>query len=477
MVQGKALIGICGAGAMGAGIAQVAAQAGHPVAVYDMAEPALERGRGLIASSLASLVKRATLTQAAADEIAARVTFSTDLTALADAELVVEAIVEDQAVKADLFAKLEAVLAPTAILASNTSSLSIGALAAKLQHPARFLGMHFFNPAAVMKLVEVIAGPASDPAAVQQVLDLAAAWGKRGVPVRDAPGFIVNRVARPFYAEGFRAWTEGVGEPAEIDAAMRTAGFRMGPLELTDFIGQDINFAAASSVYESYFGQGRFAPQLAQAALVAAGRLGRKSRAGVYDNPGAPAAPAFAEPKAPIETAVAEAASKALAADGEGRVGAVKLLHGDGRSATHAAAILGAPTAMLDWTKDIAAAATLVFTASNPAAAEAAAAFASALGKTALVLADRPGGLVLRTLCQLANAAADAVRDRIADAAGVDQAMVFGANYPQGPLAWAEAFGFARLVRALENLADETGEAMYRPSEVLRRGAWTGRVA
>jgi 3-hydroxybutyryl-CoA dehydrogenase len=276
------IVGVCGAGAMGAGIAQVAAQAGHPVFVFDPSNHALKAGKERLAIGVKHQVDRGNLSAGEGQAFCKRLTWTSDLSALADVDLVIEAIIEDAAVKTALFEQLEAIVRPDAIIASNTSSLPISRLARHLKHPERFVGMHFFNPAPVMKLVEIIAGAATSADVALRVQTIASAWGKISVPVADVAGFIVNRVARPFYSEAFTALNEGV-DPATIDALFRSAGFRMGPLELTDLIGQDINFAVARSVYESYFGRTRFVPQVRQAALVDAGWLGRKTGRGVYD--------------------------------------------------------------------------------------------------------------------------------------------------------------------------------------------------
>jgi 3-hydroxybutyryl-CoA dehydrogenase len=463
-------IAVCGAGAMGAGIAQVAARAGHAVIVYDVAEGPLERGRATVDAGLKSLVKRGTIDEAAAAETAGRIRWTTDIAELAHAGLAVEAIIEDAAIKGDLFARLEAVLAPTAAIATNTSSLPVTALAAGMKTPARFLGMHFFNPAPVMKLVEVVSGAATDPALAAAVTDLAAAWGKVAVRVRDVPGFIVNRVARPYYGEGWRALDEGVADAAAIDHAFRAcAGFRMGPLELGDLIGQDVNFAVASSVYAAYFGRTRFVPQLGQGALVAAHRLGRKTGRGVYDyaEGAAKPEPAFLDVPAGPAAKVEEIRPGVVEIDG------VLIGRSDGRMAATLASAMDQPVALHDWARPESD--TLVFALSSPAAGLAAAAYAAGQGKRAMVIADRPGMLVLRTLAQLANAAADALRDQVADADGIDRAMMNGANYPFGPLAWAREFGPGPLVEVLADIAEETGDDMYRPGEALRRMALESR--
>lgn len=460
-------VAVCGAGAMGAGIAQVAARAGHAVLVYDLAQGALDKGRAGVEASLKSLVKRGTLDEAGMAEVLGRINWTTELADLKAADLVVEAIIEDPRIKGELFAKLEALLADQAVIATNTSSLSVTRLAAGLQRPERFLGMHFFNPAPVMKLVEVVRGAATDPAVETAIVDLATGWGKVAVRVRDVPGFIVNRVARPYYAEGWRALEEGAADAASIDHAFRAcAGFRMGPLELGDLIGHDINFAVASSVYEAYFGRTRFAPQLGQGALVAAGRLGRKTGRGVYDYAEGAEKP---EPRFLDSTLEVEPSATGERPQGIVDVDGVLIGPSDGRMAATLSAEVGRPVALYDWSRPDSE--VMVFALSGIEAASAAAGFARREGRKALIISDRPGMLVLRTLAQLANAAADALRDRVADAEGIDKAMMNGANYPFGPLGWASEFGPAAVIQVLANIAEETGEEMYRPSEALRRMA------
>ncbi|KAK0350801.1 hypothetical protein LTR94_027541, partial [Friedmanniomyces endolithicus] len=282
MGQALTRIAICGAGAMGSGIAQVAAQSGAQVIVFDIQADAVAGSKKRILASIDGQVAKGKMTTETAADIRARMRWTSDLEQLADAELVIEAIVENADIKGKLFEQLELIVGPDTVLASNTSSLPIARLARSLKTPERFVGMHFFNPATVMKLVEVVAGPATAQAVAEAVRRTAESWGKVAIAATDVPGFIVNRVARPFYAEAFTALNEAAGEPATIDAVFRALGFRMGPLELTDLIGQDVNFAVGRSVYDSYFGRTRFVPQLKQAALVDAGWLGRKTGRGVY---------------------------------------------------------------------------------------------------------------------------------------------------------------------------------------------------
>jgi 3-hydroxybutyryl-CoA dehydrogenase len=461
-------IAVCGAGAMGSGIAQVAAQAGAEVVVFDVQATALATSEQRITALIDALAGKGKLEPAEAAAIKGRLVWTSDLHRLADAELVIEAIIEDAAIKGALFEQVEAIVGPDAIIASNTSSLPISRLACALKKPQRFVGMHFFNPATAMKLVEVIAGAATDQAVADRVLSTAQAWGKVAIPVADVPGFIVNRVARPFYAEAFTAINEAVAEPGLIDALFRSAGFRMGPLELTDLIGQDVNFAVARSVHDSYFGRTRFVPQLRQAALVDAGWLGRKTGRGVYrHDEGAPAAIAPDLSPAIVDPDHARAAQALKGADALVDCRGVMVGPTRGRSARAEAAALGKPVALFDWFpmtggRDVA------FAASDDAAEAIARGVLAAMEKSGHRLADRPGLIVGRTLAQLANAAADAVLEQVADEAGIDAALRFGANYPFGPFAWADGFGRGRLVALLDAIADETGEAMYRPAFYLR---------
>lgn len=462
-------IAVCGAGAMGSGIAQVAAQAGASVVVFDVSPQALEGSRKRILGGLDTLVERGKMAAADADAVRARLSWVSELEALAASELVIEAIIEDIAIKAELFARLETVVAPGAILASNTSSLPISRLARELAKPERFVGMHFFNPATAMKLVEVIAGAATAPEVVARVAETAKAWGKVAIKVADVPGFIVNRVARPYYAEGFKALTEGAARAEEIDALFRGAGFRMGPLELTDLIGQDVNFAVARSVFDSYFGRTRFVPQLAQAALVDAGWLGRKSGRGVYPYPAGPEAVSGDIAGVAVRDEH-RAAAQALAENPGGIVVCAGISLGltNGATARAESRRLGQSVALFDWTAGEGLAG---FAVSDEAAAPVALGVLAAQGRAGLQLADRPGLIVARTLAQIANAAADAVLEQVADEAGIDAALRYGANYPFGPFAFADKLGRAALVELLDAIAIETGEALYRPSPYLRATA------
>lgn len=279
-------IGVLGAGAMGSGIAQVAAAAGHTVVLQDVDAGAVGRARSGVENALARLVEKGRLTAAASEAICDRIQYvaSTDMTAFAPCMLVIEAIVERLPLKREVFSALENVVATDAVLATNTSALAVTAIASACATPERVLGLHFFNPAPVMPLVEVVRGHATDEALVGEATALMTRWGKSPVIAADTPGFIVNRVARPFYGEALRIHDEGIADCATIDAAMRTlGGFKMGPFELMDLIGNDINFAVTSAVFEQFFFDPRYKPSLTQRRLVDANLLGRKSGRGYYD--------------------------------------------------------------------------------------------------------------------------------------------------------------------------------------------------
>jgi len=275
-------IAVVGAGTMGAGIAESVASAGLSVVMVDVREEALDRGRGTIEKDLERRVKRGRIPEEERREVLGRVSATTDLEACAAAAVVIEAVIEDAEVKRKVFGDLEGVVAGEAVLATNTSSLSVAGIAAGTERPERVVGMHFFNPVPAMRLVEVATGPSTDPSAVRRVEEVAERLGKTPIRVSDTPGFVVNRVARPFYLEALRL-VEAGGRPEQIDASVRDVGFRMGPLELADLIGNDVNLAVSESLFERYYYQPRFRPSHLQRSMVEGGLLGRKSGRGFYD--------------------------------------------------------------------------------------------------------------------------------------------------------------------------------------------------
>lgn len=281
-MQHISTIGIAGAGTMGAGIAQVTAQAGLTTILFDLSEGMLQKAKDGLEKSLNTLVSRQKITETEKAEIFSRITFTTDMEQM-KADLIIEAIVENLEVKQQLFQKLANINGEHTILATNTSSIPVTQIAAKVAHPGRVLGIHFFNPAPVMKLVEIISGVETTPAVVQQCKELIESMSKTCVLAADAPGFIVNRVARHFYVEGLKIAEEKVADIPTIDALMESSGFKMGPFKLMDLIGVDTNFSVTSSIYNLFHQDSKFRPSRIQQQKVDAGHYGRKTGKGFYN--------------------------------------------------------------------------------------------------------------------------------------------------------------------------------------------------
>jgi len=497
---GGAPVLVVGAGIMGAGIAQVAAQAGHPVRLFDAREGASAEAKARLAVTLDGLVAKGRLSADAAQATLARIEPVGALDAAHDTRLVVEAIVENLDAKRALFRQLETVVGADCVLATNTSSISVTAMAHGLVHPGRLAGMHFFNPVPLMKLVEVVSGLHTDPAVAQALFDLAQIWGKVPVHTRSTPGFIVNRIARPYYAETLALLLEQAATPAVIDACLRAAGFRMGPCELMDLIGHDTNFAVTNSVFEANFYDKRYAPSLVQREMVDGGLLGRKSGRGFYRYPeGVPALP-VALHDAPATArevtvhggdAIADhleaAATSALAPQGWGParercsgwtgllVDGARLVLTDGRSAATLAADTGiADSAVFDRPLRLPPAPGTALACAVSAGASAhwqrqAPAWLAALGFTPLMVADAPGLVVARTVAMLVNEAADAVLQGVCTPDGADAAMKLGVNYPNGPFEWLAAWGAPGVVALLDALDAQYRGERYRVSPWLRR--------
>jgi 3-hydroxybutyryl-CoA dehydrogenase len=280
----KPLIGIAGSGAMGSGIAQTAAAAGHRVVLYDVNKQALERSKQNLESSLEKLEAKYKITAEQKTAILTRIKFTDRLTDLTSSSFFIEAVVENVEVKKSLFREVEGVTSDNCILATNTSSLSITMLAAACKNASRFVGVHFFNPATIMPLVEVIPGISTSAAVITSARNMVESWGKVVVTAKDTPGFIVNRVARPYYSEALRILDEGMATAATIDWAMKEFGhFRMGPFELMDMIGHDVNYVVTETVWTQLYYDPRFRPSLTQKRLVEAGHLGKKSGRGFFD--------------------------------------------------------------------------------------------------------------------------------------------------------------------------------------------------
>lgn len=277
-------IGIIGAGTMGIGIAQVAATAGCKVVVYDAQAAQIDKALSGLEKTLQKLVEKGKITREKATGIRNNITKGEALQDLKDSDLVIEAIIENKEIKTRVFTELENYVSESCIISSNTSSISITSLGAELKKPERFIGIHFFNPAPLMPLVEVIPSLLTEKSLAQKMYDLMKEWGKVPVIAKDIPGFIVNRIARPYYGEGLRIVEENIATPEQVDEAMRTIGnFKMGPFELMDLIGVDVNFAVTTTVYKDYFYDPKYKPSLLQQRMSEAKLHGRKTGKGFYD--------------------------------------------------------------------------------------------------------------------------------------------------------------------------------------------------
>jgi 3-hydroxybutyryl-CoA dehydrogenase len=493
------VIGVVGAGTMGAGIAQLAAAAGARTLLHDPIPEARERGLAQIADGLERWRTKGRL-EREPGEIAG----VAELEALAEAGLVIEAAPERLELKRELFAALSAV-APGAVLASNTSSIPITAIASAAADPGRVVGMHFFNPAPIMALVEVIAGIDSSPEALGVARATGEAMGKHVIDATDGPGFLVNRCNRPFGLEALKLLQERVADVETIDAIARAAGFRMGPFELQDLVGIDVGYEVSLSFHELSFGEPRWRPSPLSARMVAAGRLGRKSGRGWYEYPrerpeeDAPGAPAGGENRLVVvagELAVAQEL-RALAAhagfdarDQDEVAGEVPWLLIDAGADPDGEPLQGGPVALLCADGSLhaldAGGAAVGFHVLPPLegsplveltrgartavlAAERVEAFFAALGLRTAWVGDAPGLVLGRIVAQLVNEACFAVGEGVGSREDVDAGMVLGLNHPRGPFAWCEAMGAEHVIAVLDGLRIELGEERYRTSPLLRR--------
>lgn len=491
-------IGVVGAGTMGAGIAQIAANYGHPVKLLDQNQDIITNALDKIKHGLQRLVSKGKMTDSDVNGLIGHITPCSDISELADCGLVIEAIVENLEVKQGLFKALENICATETILATNTSSISVTAIGSVLERPQNLVGMHFFNPAPIMKLVEVISGLATAQSVKQVTADTATAWGKKTVFAKTTPGFIVNRVARPYYAESLRLVEEGAADVTTLDTLLKeAASFRMGPFELMDLIGHDVNYAVTESVFNAYFQDKRFLPSLVQKELVDAGFLGRKTGRGFYDYSSDASTPSATTVSSDvtvqsiellgethiIKDLVALAKAQGISVNSANTeltqqteiftCGSATLALTDGRTATRRADEENINNLIVfDLQKDFASNERIALAAAKQASTEAmqaAIGFFNQLGKKVSVLADAPGLCVMRTICMLANEGADAVYQGVCDVAAVDDAMLFALNYPAGPMAWADKLGVDYVCMVLKNLEQCYGLDRYRTSILLQQ--------
>jgi 3-hydroxybutyryl-CoA dehydrogenase len=502
---------------MGAGIAQLACQAGARTLLHDPVPEALRRGIDGIAAQLSRAVERGRITAAQAGAAREQLIAVSGLEELAPCELVIEAAPESLQVKRELFGRLAGgIVGPECVLATNTSSLLVTSVAAGLSHPERVVGMHFFNPAPVMRLLEVVAGTESSDRALAVARAAGEAMGKCVIAAVDGPGFLVNRCNRPFGLEALRLLQERVAQIEDIDRICRLgAGFKMGPFELMDLVGVDTGLDVSRSFYEQSFGEPRWRPAPITARMVAAGRLGRKSGRGYYEYAtSGPHRPRDPEPPEPggggglivvaggTELAV-ELSDAALEAgwdvaapqETDGEVPFLILDLSLGEEVPEP--LQGGPQAICCAAGSLAAldpgggavgfhalpplaGGTLVELTRGPdstqVAADAAERFFGTLGKRVAWVADVPGLVLGRIVCQVVNEAAFALGEGVGSAADIDAGMLHGLNYPHGILHWADTIGLDHVLAVLDALYEERHEERYRAAPVLRHLVWSGRL-
>ncbi|MBC8946156.1 3-hydroxyacyl-CoA dehydrogenase [Xenorhabdus indica] len=509
-------IAVIGAGTMGIGIAQVAAQAGHTVLLFDVNSEAAQRALNTLHTRLHQRVKAGKADASKTQELLQRITLVDSLHSLVSSALVIEAIIEKLAAKQDLFRQLETLCSAQTLFASNTSSLSITAIASVLEAPQRMAGLHFFNPAPLMKLVEIVQGLETSPQTMATLKRLVIGWQKQPVICRSTPGFIVNRIARPFYAEALRALEEQIASPATLDAVMKdSGGFAMGPLQLTDLIGHDVNYAVTESLFDAFYGDTRFQPSLRQKELVEANHLGRKSGRGFYVYAGKDYADKTQQQFIPTITEIITETSPTALIPSEqikiiGNWSALPhfttllqqhgLLHPNkiaaekseniqlpspvlqiddvifmlatGKTSSQLTDEIGMPVVQFDLSANHQTAPIMTISAACQNTQQQTAKvinFLYALGKQVILLPDYPALLTMRTVAMLCNEALDALNKGIANAEDIDLAMCYGVNYPIGPLTWGNQLGWQQILSTLENLQHFYGEPRYRPSPLLRQ--------
>jgi 3-hydroxybutyryl-CoA dehydrogenase len=513
------VIGVVGAGTMGAGIAQLAVLAGAKALLHDPLPDALQRGVESIARHLERWVERGRLTAAEAASARPRLEPVSSLDALASCELVIEAAPESLELKRELFESLSRTVTADCVLATNTSSLLVTAIATAATHPERVVGMHFFNPVPVMRLLEVVAGADSSPRALAVARAAGEAMGKHVIDASDGPGFLVNRCNRPFGLEALKLLQEGIAPIEEIDRICRLgAGFRMGPFEVMDLVGVDVGLAVSRSFFEQSFGEPRWRPSPITVRMVAAGRLGRKAARGYYDYSAGPDAYRPPDPEVPAagegsglvviagESVLAGELADAAAAAGWSvktpaeaeEQGEIPVLIVDCTiSEEPGAPLQGGPRAICCAAGSLASldpegvavgfhalpplrSSRLVELTRGPdtadSAADAAERFFTTLGKLTTWVADAPGLVLGRIVCQVINEAAFALGERVGSAEDIDAGMLHGLNYPHGILHWADAIGLDHVLAVLDSLVQERGEERYRAAPALRQLVWGARL-
>ncbi|WP_119155119.1 3-hydroxyacyl-CoA dehydrogenase [Caldimonas tepidiphila] len=486
-------LGLVGAGVMGMGIAQIAAQAGLEVRVHDARPGGAAQGCERLAQTLRGLQQRGKLSEAQVAEAVARVRPVESLAQLAGCDLVVEAIVEDLDTKRALFAELEPIVGPDCVLATNTSSLSVTAIAAGLARPQRVAGWHFFNPVPVMKIVEVIDGLQTDPAVGERLMALGQRMGHTSVRAKDTPGFIVNHAGRGFGTEALRILAEGVAEFHDVDRVLRdVAGFVIGPFELMDITALDVSHPVMESIYHQYYEEPRYRPQPLTRQMLAAGLVGRKVGQGFYRYEGGqrqaiPEAPApQARPAAVWLAPDAPQALRELVAglgvplDAAATPGAESLcvvapVGDDASGCTHRLGLDARRTVGVETLFDFSKRRVVMTTpATTREFRDAAHGLFAADGVPVTVIRDSAGLVAQRVVAHIVNIACDIAQQRIATPADIDRAVKLGLGYPFAPLAWGDRLGAATVLAILERMHAFSGDPRYRPSPWLKRRALLG---
>jgi 3-hydroxybutyryl-CoA dehydrogenase len=481
--------GVAGSGTMGRGIVQVLAQSGVRTVVFDAQPGAAQKAKEAIVQTLGKLAERGKIERSALESTAGCIEIAAGLDAFARCHLVVEAIIEDLQAKRELFATLEGIVGPECILASNTSSLSVTAMAAACRRPQRVAGYHFFNPVPVMKIVEVIAGELTEAWVTEALSGLARRFGHTPVRCKDTPGFVVNHAGRAYVPEALRILAEGIADFATIDRILvDAAGFRLGPFGLMDLVGLDVAHAVMKSLYQQYFEEPKYRPSFLCEPRVAAGLLGRKSGRGWYAYGKDGAAQAAPEPQRPTarkpDSVWAVPELKELLGKLEVRVLArpeadtICLVAPVGKDATTSALELGLDptrTVAVDPMFGFAKRRTLMTTpVTEVEVKQAAHALLASDGVPVSLINDSAGFVAQRVVAHIVNVGCDIAQMRIAAPEELDQAVVLGLSYPRGPLAMGDAVGAARILAVLEAMNDFYQEPRYRPSPWLRRRARLG---
>ncbi len=480
-------VGVVGAGTMGIGICEVAASFGQHVVLYDLSQEFAQGAMEKLHDRLKRRAFRGKITKEQIADLMGRIELVDDLAHFSACDLVIEAIVEDLSIKQELFKKLEVITSSEALLATNTSSISITAIAAALKEPGRLFGMHFFNPAPVMKLVELVTGQLTHQDHISQAKSICSTWKKTAVVTNSSPGFIVNRVARSYYGETLKMLQEQLATFYHIDAVMtEAAGFRMGPFALMDLIGIDINYAVSKTVYQAMHNDPKFRPSLIQSEMVNANLLGKKTNQGFYKHADGAAKPKveyihseaeFDQITVPEEMTFFSEMFCEFEYDKRKWEGDEVIISGcllqmcDGRLAKDIERENGLPVCLVDLSFDYqkSQSVNLCFSPSvNQFMRNRIVAVFNKMGKQVIESADQPGMIALRTMAMLINEAADAVFNGVCTAKDVDLAMRYGVNYPKGLLAFAEELGWNHVATALENLQKWFGDDRYRLSPYIR---------